>query len=410
MKTAYVAFAIGCPRSNLDAALLVKYFKKNCLKVTTRIEKADIILFSTCGFDIGNENRSIELLSIANRLKNKRAHLVAFGCLPGINKTRIINEFDITTITRRTLDKLDRIIGAEISIRDVKEPNDLSKYDFIKKCFNTSERKLGKDTIGTAKKFLFDTLSKVKSGNISYPLARIWKKFPNSNCSSNVYNIRISKGCNGSCSYCAIRHSVGPLDSKPLDCILEEFEEGLSKGYKRFHLMGEDVGGYGEDIRTNIVDLLSELFMNKEKFKLSFSDFSPKWLVKYFPQIFEIFKINSSKFGLLGFPIQSASERILELMCREYTAKDAKKCMQALVNVLPEPRLKTHVLVGFPEETEKDFLDTMAFIKTFKFETVWIYEYSDRPNTDASTFHGKVPEDVIKSRVLRMKSSIGSKV
>jgi len=275
METACVAFGIGCPRSNLDAALLVEYFKKNRLKVTTKFQEADIILVSTCGFGIQTENRSIELLSIVNRLKNKNARVIAFGCLPGINEARIKKEFDITTVTRKTLDKLDSMIGAEVSIRDVREPNDLSKYDFIKKCFHDSQKKTWKKRFENKKRLFLKTLYRIRSGNITYPITRIYKKLINECDDRNVFNLRIATGCNGFCSYCAIKSATGPLNSKPLKRILKEFEDGLSMGYKTFNLVAEDVGAYGQDIGTNIVNLLRELFNNKNKFKLEFSDFSP---------------------------------------------------------------------------------------------------------------------------------------
>jgi len=125
--------------------------------------------------------------------------------------------------------------------------------------------------------------------------------------------------------------------------------------------------------------------------------------VQYFPQLYDIFTKNSKKFGLIGLPIQSGSERILELMMREYTAKDAKKCMLALQKASPDLRLETHVIIGFPGETEEDFLDTMEFIKALKVENIWKYKYADRPNTHASKLPGKIPEEIKESRLLRIK-------
>ena len=97
MKTACIVFARGCSRSMLDAGLLVDYYIKNGWNITSKFREADIVLVCTCGFNIENEDESIKLLSIADRRKKKDSRLIAFGCLPGINDTRLSKEFNITS-------------------------------------------------------------------------------------------------------------------------------------------------------------------------------------------------------------------------------------------------------------------------------------------------------------------------
>ena len=222
----------------------------------------------------------------------------------------------------------------------------------------------------------------------------------------SVFELRIATGCNGSCTYCAIKTATGSLKSKPLDRILSEFENGLSKGYKVFRLIAEDVGAYGQDNGTNIVDLLSGLFRNKQKFQLIFDDFSPKWLIMYFPDLFQIITKHSNRFGYVGLPIQSGSEKILSLMKRDYTAEDAKKCMLALKKACPELHIHTHVLIGFPGEDEEDFLGTIEYLRDVPFDRVAIYKYSDRPNTPASKSAEKVPKNEMRGRMLRIREIV----
>lgn len=410
MKKACISFPIGCGRSMLDAALLVDYFKKNGWEITSNFQEGDIVLVSTCGFNIQNENISMKFLSIADRKKRKYARLIAFGCLPGINDKRLLNEFNITLVTRRTLDRLDRIIGAEVGIRQLDEPNDLNNYThYIKKSFRSLDNFRAKREF--SREFLFNFLYRVKYGSI----LQCRKVFYSANTAHHsifeghrVFNVRTGTGCLESCSYCAIRFATGPLRSKPLNRILKEFDDGLSKGYRVFRLAAEDVGAYGQDVGSNIVELLRAVFDIKGNFKITFNDFSPRWLVQYFPELFEMFTTYRSRLGFIGIPIQSGSERILRLMRRNNTAEDARKCLVALNKASPELRINAHVMIGFPGETEEDFLDTINFLETVQLNEVATYRYSDRPNTLASKLPHKVPEKIKISREKRLLRMIES--
>jgi len=203
------------------------------------------------------------------------------------------------------------------------------------------------------------------------------------------------------CTYCAIKFGAGPLRSIPLAAAVGEFRSGLSHGYDLFRLTAEDVGSYGQDIGLCIVDLLRELNAGPENFKLLLDDFSPIWLVRYFPELLELFSTEHRRIKYICLPIQSGSERILQLMAREYTAEEARRCLLALKKAAPEIDLRTHVLVGFPGETEEDFAETLDFLKSVKFNLVSIYNYSERVGTEATTFPGKIPERVKLQRVWR---------
>ncbi|HIE29947.1 TPA: hypothetical protein EYP66_21985, partial [Candidatus Poribacteria bacterium] len=295
-KKACISFAIGCPRSMLDAARLVDFFKENGWKTSTRIEEADMVLVATCGVDVTHENKSMKYLSIADRKRRKDSSLIAFGCLPGINEPRLLNEFHLTPITRRSFNRLDKMINAQVKIREITIPNDLSGYrKHIIESFRRRERYFVEKELEFSKEFCHKLLSIMKWGSISGLVRglsydnsynyRSYEFYENHAC----FNVRIATGCDGSCSYCALRLVCGPLISCPLDIIVNVVRNGLSKGYKAIRLIAEDVGSWGQDIGTDITALLRELFRNDESFKLLFDDFSPRWLVKYFPELLDIF-------------------------------------------------------------------------------------------------------------------------
>lgn len=389
-KAACVIVVEGCPRSMIDAKLLEEYFLANGWEISKHFKDADVILLGTCGFSESVENKSIKYLSIINKKKKLDAQIVVFGCLPGINPKRLHDEYNVIAITPRTLNKIDDVINAKVKLTQIKDPNILIGCESKKKQFNVFERFLidrqpSRDFFRRAYLHLLKTN---KKGLESYD--------------QNVFNIRIAKGCKGECSYCAIKFAAGPLISKPLDNILEEFNNGLKEGYQVIRLVAGDIGCYGQDLGTNIAVLLENMLNHKRNctFKITWGDFNPIWLIKFFPELIELISKNIHKFGLMGFPVQSGSEKIIQLMKRGYTVKDAKNCLLALRQTCPDAVLKTHLLIGFPGETENDFCETLNFVKSIKFNEVCIYEYADRPNITSAHLPNRVPSRVKRKRIL----------
>ena len=390
-KTVCISFPKPCPRSLVDAALFVEYFKANGWKISNSFKDADLILFGTCGFDKFSEDKSIQYLSIANRKKGIDTQLIAFGCLPAINETRLLKEFDVVTITPRTYERLDEIINATVKLYQVKDPNVLKNCRFgPKESLNILDRLFVQSQL--ARKYFNLAWTRMCLGKGPKPLYTRYQ---------SIFNIRIAKGCMGECSYCAVRFAYPPLSSKPIVSVLMEFYAGLKEGDKVFRLIAGDIGSYGQDIGTNICELLRNLFKKEEDFKLIWDDFNPEWLVRYFPELFDIITKNSRRIGYIGFPIQSGSEKIIKSMKRDYLVGDVKKCILTLKKASPELDITTHVLIGFPGEEDIDFVETIRFVKEVNFQHIEVYRYSDRPNTSATQLPNKIPEKVKNKRLWR---------
>jgi len=381
----------------LDAALLVDYFKRNGWEITTKFHEADMIMLGACGFDTESERVSKKFLSTAKKRKGVDARLIVFGCLPGINEP-LIREFGLMGMTRSSLEKLDSITNATVGIRELDNPTDFDSYlKHIKKSFSFLDEFRAYFKLPAAD-FIIKTL---------LPILRVKRTGAFSARYPQLFNIRIAGGCNGLCSYCAIKNAVGPLTSKPLNAIMKQFSFGLQNGYKAFRLIAEDVGSYGQDISSNIVELLGEICNQDKDFKLIIDDFSPKWFVKYFQELLEIFAKNASRIGYLGLPVQSGSEKILRLMKREYSAENVRKCILVLRQACAELEITTHIMIGFPGETDRDFVDTLNFIRSVQFDQVAIYKYSDRPNTCALELCDKISEWEKLKRIWKIAFMIG---
>jgi len=190
--------------------------------------------------------------------------------------------------------------------------------------------------------------------------------------------------------------------SLPEEQIIENFKFGLKNNYTNFALTGADIGAYGVDIGTSLSNLLKKLFAIEGEYKLNLIDLNARWLVKYCDNLVAILKKNAKKLSRIMIPIQSGSNRILRLMNRRYNIDDVKKCILALQKNVPSLNIETHILVGFPGETEEDFQMSLNLLKDIQFSKVEIYRYEDRPRTAASKMADKVSDKTKKKRARRL--------
>jgi len=392
-----IAHARGCLRAELDTATIYQYFEANGWDVKARLEKADLVLVFVCGVDRHAEETGAKLLSVADRKRKSGSRLVVLGCLAEISKQRLLEEFDAVLVPPAKLDLLDGVINAKVKLSDLPDANLLQPYlGRAKRCFSPVDRLRARcEVTGT---FVNTVLTDLQ--NKLTDLSR-------RDDSDKAFKIRVGRGCLGRCSYCAVRLAAGLLCSKPSSQILAEFDAGLSQGYQRFDLIAGDLGAYGLDNGTTFVEFARSLFSREQAFRLHLWDFNPRWLVRYAAELTELFAANSRRIGCLSIPIQSGSESCLKHMQRGYTAAEARESLCQLQAAAPEIPVETHVIVGFPGETDHDFQETVRFLKTVRFRRVLVFKYSDRPGTQASRLPDKVPEGTKKKRASQLRRKLG---
>ena len=221
---------------------------------------------------------------------------------------------------------------------------------------------------------------------------------------SDAFFMKVSTGCLSSCSYCGVRYSRGRLRSKPVYRITEEFKEGLKKNFRKFTLIGTDLGAYGRDQGTNLVYLLKALFENEGDYKLRLPNINPKFLIEMIPELRELFR--SGKIEVIGAGVQSGSNRLLRLMNRGYRIEDYKEAMSILKTEFPALRIRTNIIVGFPTETEEDFQETLGLLNEVNFTFADIHRYSPRSKTKAETMPEQIPQEVIEDRFVRLQLAL----
>ncbi len=216
----------------------------------------------------------------------------------------------------------------------------------------------------------------------------------------NTETIIISNGCLGNCSYCAVKFARGKLNSKPISNIISEINSAIKNGAKEILLTSQDTGCYGQDINTNIVNLLKEVILIPGDFKVRLGMANPKYLLKYKKEIANILK-SEKMYKFLHMPIQSGNDEILKKMNRPYTSKECENIVSYFKKELPKITLSTDVIVGFPTETKEQFNDTLKIIKKLKFDIVNISRFGLRKNIEANKYPdlpGRIKKD--RSRII----------
>ncbi|MBN1359750.1 MAG: radical SAM protein [Sedimentisphaerales bacterium] len=399
-KSVCIAYANGCPRSQMDTAWLFAYFGANGWKVVSRPEKADLIIATACAFDTTAEEESIARLAI---LKNKVGDtpFIVMGCLAGINPRRVSDELGAIVVSPADISRLDQLTSAVRSLADVPAVNDTQALvRAATRCWRFDEYHPGASRLEVVRR---EIRQRVKSLScrlgLDGPAGRLFFRRKSRGPAEPLFRIRVARGCLEECTYCAIRVAAGTLRSKSLDGVLAEFDRGVSQGYSRFELLAEDLGPYGTDIGTSLPILLARLFSRQGSFKVTFTDINGRYVIKYTKELAALLGANSQRIERLRVPVQSGSDRILDLMRRQYTAADAEHSLRSLLEAAPSLPLETHILVGFPGETDEDFRATVDLLRAVAFTRIQLYVYSDRPGTPASEFGRKVPLTVKAERL-----------
>ena len=207
----------------------------------------------------------------------------------------------------------------------------------------------------------------------------------------DAYYLQICQGCVNHCSYCAIKKAKGHVTSKPIATIVRELQKGISLGFDRFMILGDDCGSYGADIGVDLADLLAEL--NKYDIRLLFNYIEPGAFLKLLK------KVERSVFAKIDFmniPVQSVAERILKMMNRNYATTEVVAAVRELKQAFPQLYLETHVIFAFPGETRHEFRQTLEMAEVF--DALIYFYYTDRKNVKAAELPDKIDTAEIRFR------------
>jgi tRNA-2-methylthio-N6-dimethylallyladenosine synthase len=228
----------------------------------------------------------------------------------------------------------------------------------------------------------------------------------NSKIHLNIFNnvscfVPIMTGCNNFCSYCIVPYLRGRETSRSVNDILEEVKFLLDNGVKEIILIGQNVNSYRwenneKDIITfaKLLEKIANLDQNK-KYWVRFLTNHPKDMVY---DIVNVIKSYDNIARHIHLPLQSGSNKILELMNRNYTIEKYKKIVEMIRKELPEVSITTDLIVGFPYETDEDFQQTIQAVKEIQFDAAFVFKYSPREGTKAALLSNNVPQEIKEKR------------
>ena len=367
-----------CTRVKLYGMDVINLFKCNGCEIVKNKNNADYIVINTCSFLNSKAKYFLDKVKKLYEEKCENQKVVIIGCLGGSNKDDVLN------------------ISKDIIIfkRDINEIKEYFKFKNIPKTKSSSVS--DKLSIKIGMLYLFNKFI-LRSKHIEYRLKR-----------NKVCYLQISSGCMGKCSYCSEKY-ITKLKSRSIDDIIDAIYDGISRGYRLFGLNSDDASCYGKDIGSSLEDLLNRVVDIDEDIYFSIPEFNPQGLTD---RVVELLK--DKKFLYITCPIQSGSNKILKSMKRPYTIEYALKQLSRVKEKNKNIMINTHVIVGFPGETEKEFNKTLEVLESGLFDRVKVFMYNERPNTEAVKLKNKVSNEeklIRKEKVLDVvrKSNIKKK-
>ena len=212
--------------------------------------------------------------------------------------------------------------------------------------------------------------------------------------------LKIQEGCNNFCTFCIIPWARGLLRSRDPEMVVSQATQLVNEGYKEIVLTGIHTGGYGEDLKDyNLAQLLRDLEQVEGLNRLRISSIEASQLTD---EVMEVIKASNKIVRHLHIPIQSGSDTVLKRMRRKYTMEFFERRITELKEMMPNIALTSDVIVGFPGETEEEFMETYNFIEKHHFSELHVFPYSMRTGTPAARMTDQVDETIKNERVQRL--------
>ncbi len=377
----------GCISNLLDGTRYEELLKRAGYRLVKDIKDADLVILNTCAFSRPKEEESVKLIEQSKIDKRDGAQICVCGCLPTINSERLKRIHHGVAFGPADESNLRNVLPSLEDDRfDVAVSISYSQYSPLKKAIYQSKRFI--ERIPWLERV--PVLDRLLSPLFIY--------------SKDVFCLKVETGCEGSCTYCAIRFAKGRTRSRSLDEIKAEFDAAISRGFSKFVLVGDEITSYGCDMSSgvNILDVIRALLKDHRLTTLFLESFEPSFMISNLDEILRA--MSSRKIPVFCSSVQSGSNRVLKMMNRPYRVEDFISCMKAIRRNYPHVYLRTEIIVGFPGETEDEFRESLDLVASVNFDFVHVYEYDDRPNTPASRMPHKVPQRdkrVRKKRILR---------
>ena len=363
----YYVKTYGCQMNEHDSENIRAILEDMSFTSTDDMENADLILLNTCAIRENAHNKVFGMIGRIKNLKEKNPNLIAGICGCMAQEEVVVNEI-------------------------------LEKYNFLDIVFGTHNIHNLPNILYTAinKKDLEVEVLSIEGSVI--------ENIPVKRDSKIKAWVNIMYGCDKFCTYCIVPYTRGKQRSREPQYIIEEVNDLVKKGYKEITLLGQNVNAYGKDLNINYD--MSNLLENVAKTGIDRIRFVTSHPWDFNDSMIEVIKNYPNIMPYIHLPLQSGSDSILKLMGRRYTKKSYIELYKKLKEALPYSSITTDIIVGFPNETEEDFNETLDVVNTCKFDGAFTFIFSPRVGTPAAKMADNVTLEEKNKRLYKLNELI----
>lgn len=361
----YFLKTYGCQMNVHDSEEIRKYLELLGFNETEILEESDIVVLNTCAIRENAHDKVFGYLGRCKHLKKEKPELLIAigGCMS--QEENVVNEIkskhpyvDIVFGTHNINELPKLIVNAKGSL-------DIEVYSNEGNVFEN---------------VLYSRDSKIKA----------W--------------VNIMYGCDKFCTYCIVPYTRGKQRSRKMDKILEEVVELKNAGYKEITLLGQNVNAYGKDLNDN--SSFSKLLEETAKIGIERIRFVTSHPWDFTDEMIEVIAKYDNIMPYIHLPLQSGSSKILKLMGRRYTKQDYLNLYNKIKNEVPNCAITTDIIVGFPNESEEDFNETLEVVNACKYDGAYTFIYSPREGTPASKIKDSVDLKTKEERLYRLNELV----
>ena len=390
-KSIYIR-TFGCQMNVRDSEVICGLLQKEGYQITQDPRKASIIIFNTCSVRQHAEDKVWSEVGRYKKGQSPAGRTVPIigivGCMAQNYKEKIFDR----------VPNVNFVVGPQ----DLHKTPEIIKKLSVLSCQSSEEK--GQSP---------------RSGDSSFFQRKIWETDgqirPDEIYHSGFYQdkkhayVVISEGCSNYCSYCVVPYVRGELRNRNYKEILEEIEEAVDRGITKITLLGQNVNAYQYN-QVSFIKLINLVNLVKGLKEFNFITSHPKDTpLDLFKAMADLDKLKK----YLHLPVQSGSDRILKLMNRGYARKFYLDLIDNYRKIVKDAILTTDIIVGFPTETETDFLQTHNLVKDIEFNAAYIFKYSPRPRTEAEKLADDVQRKEKEKRhriILELQKEISRKI
>ncbi len=358
----------GCQMNEHDTEVMAGIFMQLGYEPTDTVEDANVILLNTCAIRENAENKVFGEIGHLKPLKLEKPDLLIGVCGCMSQEESVVNKI---------LEKhhhVDMIFGTH----NIHRLPHILKEAYMSKAMVVEVWSKEGDVI--------ENLPKVRKGSI-----KAW--------------VNIMYGCDKFCTYCIVPYTRGKERSRRPEDIIQEVRHLTAQGYKEITLLGQNVNAYGkdfEDIEYGLGDLMDDL-RKIDVPRIRFTTSHPR---DFDDRLIEVLAKKGNLVEHIHLPVQSGSSDILKIMGRKYTREHYLELVRKIKKAIPDVALSTDIIVGFPNETDEQFEETLSLYKEVGFEMAYTFIYSPREGTPAARMQDNIPMDVKKDRLQRLNNLV----